>query len=418
MVPAVAMPEVPHNNLDDGGHSGRSSLADVVPPVTLQYADDPRSFKAAWRELELNGHATVFQSFRWVDTWCRKVAPQRGERPFIILATDSTGRPLFLWPLSIRRQHGLPVLGWLGQEHASYNLGLYAAEPGSTPAPNEIWSLLKEAARQHPELAAIHFTAQPRSWNGFVNPFTALPQLESPSPAFALALGDNFDRLYETSVSKQTRQNIKRKQKKLEDTPGFAIGEARPEAERLHLLDVYFAQKARQLAEMGAPNVFADPVIADFYRDLAVAGPSGSALHESHFARVGDQIIATANGIVHGGRYYLLTASFDDQSEHGKHSPGLVLFKEQIASLVGRGVTTYDFGVGEGRHKTSWSPATVPLFETFVPLTAAGWAVTALRAGTLFAKRTVKSNEALFSKAKLVRRLLAKGLKRPEQVPK
>ena len=386
--------------------------SEIVAPVTLHYADEPCSFKAAWRELEQNGHATVFQSYRWADTWCRKVATERGERPFLVLATDAAGKPLFLWPFSIRRTHGLAVLGWLGQEHASYNLGLYSVEPGCTPAAGEIWGLLKEAARQHPELAAIHFTAQPQVWGGFENPFAGLPQQDSPSPAFELPLDTSFDRLYEASVSKQTRQNIKRKQKKLEEIPGFAIAEARTDVERLSLLDIYFAQKARQLAEMGAPNVFADPLIAEFYRDLAVAGPSGDAVYESHFARIGDAVVATANGIEHGGRYYLLTASLDDQSEHGKHSPGLVLFKEQIARLVARGVSTYDFGVGDGRHKTSWSPATVPLFETFVPLTAAGWAVTALRAGTLFAKRTVKSNEALFAKAKLVRKLFARGLKR------
>lgn len=215
--------------------------------------------------------------------------------------------------------------------------------------------------------------------------------------------------MFERQTSKSFRTAMKRREKKLGEVPGFTITETATRAERLELLETYFVQKARQFSEMGALNVFADPPIAAFYRALAGADADLEPIHTTHAARIGDQILATGSGVRHNGRYYLLTASLGEDNEHSKHSPGLLVFRRQIEQLMTEGTGYYDFGAGEGRHKSSWSPDRVELFETFLPLTAAGWAWSMVRSGKSYAKRIVKSNERVFAFAKEMRRMLHGG---------
>ncbi len=386
--------------------SGVTSSTRVSNSLKLRFGASPADFKDDWATLEAAGAGSLFQSYRWAKAWCRHVAPARGERPLIVSGTAPDGSIEFLLPLSIRRVGGLAVLGWLGQEHAGYNLGLYADGGRRFPTGAGLEQLLRTICAAHPGIALIHFTSQPARFNDAANPFASLPGQPAASAGHLLPINGAFEAVYERNVSKGTRTSLKRKEKKLGEFDGFAITEAAGIDERLRLLDIYFTQKARQFAEMGAPNVFAEPPVQEFYRDLCGNAATGAPVHQSFYAQIGDRVLATANGVTHHGRFYLLTASLDDVGELGKFSPGTVLFKEQIARLGQRGVVAYDFGVGEGRHKAMWSPERQQLFETFLPISPAGWAYSQLRSGSSYAKRVIKNNERLYGMAKRMRRLI------------
>ena len=383
-----------------------TSSARVSNSLKLRFGASPAEFKDDWGRLEATGAGSLFQSYRWAEAWCRHVAPARGERPLIVSGMAPDGTIEFLLPLSVRRLGGLAVLGWLGQEHAGYNVGLYADGGRRFPSGARLEQLLRAICAAHPGIALIHLTSQPARWNNAPNPFASLPGQPAANAGHVLPIGAPFDTVYEHHVSKGTRTSLKRKEKKLGEFAGFAIPETVEVDERLRLLDVYFSQKARQFAEMGAPNVFAEPAIQEFYRDLCGGATAGTPVHQSFYARIGDRVLATANGVAHHGRFYLLTASLDEVGEFGKFSPGTVLFKEQIDRLSQRGLTAFDFGVGDGRHKAMWSPGRQELFETFLPISPAGWAYSQLRSGSSYAKRVIKNNERLYGMAKRMRRLI------------
>ncbi len=383
-----------------------------VNDIVLRFAETPATFATEWAELEADGAGTLFQSFRWVDAWCRTVAPVRNEHPLIVAGYGANGGVEFILPLGVRRAKGLSVLGWLGQEHAGYNMGLYADRGRRLPRGEALAELLRAIAASDPAIGLIHLAGQPAHWGGAENPLSSLASQPAANSAFVLPMDGTFEAVYEQSVSKSTRTALKRKQKKLTEHDGFTIDEAATADERLRRLDIYFRQKARQLAAMGATDPFADPAIKAFYRDLCGAG-GREPVHQSLVARIGEQVLATANGISHRGRFYLLTASLDDVGELGKFSPGTVLFLEQVRRQIAAGSTVYDFGAGDGRHKSMWSPQRLELFETFMPTSAAGWAHSTLRSSHSYAKRVVKNNPVLFDMARKVRRLVSGG-RQPE----
>ena len=401
--PRVVMPTTPRRTVSR------------VNDISLQYANTPATFATEWAELEADGAGTLFQSFRWIDAWCRTVAPSRNERPLIVAGYGANGRVEFILPMAVRRAKGLSVLGWLGQEHAGYNMGLYADGGRRLPRGEALAELLHTVAASDPAIGLIHLAGQPARWAGADNPLSTLPPQPAANSAFVLSINGTFEAVYERSVSKSTRTALKRKQKKLAEHGGFTIDDAATADERLRRLDVYFRQKARQLATIGAADPFADPAIKAFYRDLCGAG-GREPVHQSLVARIGEQVLATANGITHRGRFYLLTASLDDVGELGKYSPGTILFLEQVRRQIAAGSTVYDFGAGDGRHKSMWSPQRLDLFETYMPTSAAGWAHSTLRSTHCYAKRVVKNNPALFDMARKMRRLVS-GARQPETAP-
>jgi peptidoglycan/xylan/chitin deacetylase (PgdA/CDA1 family) len=68
--------------------------------------------------------------------------------------------------------------------------------------------------------------------------------------------------------------------------------------------------------------------------------------------RVNSAVLACQFGFVYGGTYHLLQEGFDSRCIHV--SPGITLRAATIRDLIFRGVHTYDFLGGIGRHKTDW----------------------------------------------------------------
>ena len=108
---------------------------------------------------------------------------------------------------------GMTVLGWLGQEHANYNMGLFAPGIAAKYEASDIRRLLEAVARETGAAAAL-LRSQPFSWEGVANPFALLPHQAAPSYGYAVTLGD-FEALVERRFGKHSRSNFQRKERKL-----------------------------------------------------------------------------------------------------------------------------------------------------------------------------------------------------------
>ncbi|MEZ5776531.1 MAG: GNAT family N-acetyltransferase [Hyphomicrobiaceae bacterium] len=377
------------------------------PTYRLSFHESPDMVADLWREFERSATATLFQSYRWVDAWCRTVAPVTGEEPLIVVGRDGSGETAFIWPMAVTRRAGIRVLTWLGQEHANYNMGLYAPGVAALIGVNDLWRMISEIAASRPGIAAVSFSSQPLHWHGIANPFAELPRQASANSSWLLPLEGSFASLYEARIGRTTRQTLRRKERKLAELEGYAVARAVSTADRLDLFEAFREQKAVQLAAQGTPNVFERPEIAAFYADLAETEREGGALIDCTGLTVGSDIIAVASGARFQDRFYLLTTSIA-MGEHQRWSPGLVVMKEQIADACAAGAGLYDFGTGDGAHKLTWGPDNFALFDTYVPLRTAGYAVTWLGRSRAFAKRVVKSNDRLWQLARTTRRMLGR----------
>jgi CelD/BcsL family acetyltransferase involved in cellulose biosynthesis len=99
-------------------------------------------------------------------------------------------------------------------------------------------------------------------------------------------------------------------------------------------------------------------------------------------------------------------SSLVDDAELQRYSPGALLLQHQIKEACAHGLTLFDMGAGEARHKVEWCEITQPLFDSFIALTARGRFLTGPLALTARAKRTIKTNSYLWPLVQRLRRSL------------
>jgi CelD/BcsL family acetyltransferase involved in cellulose biosynthesis len=379
--------------------------AEATPALKIELYASPSEIEPLWRAFETTAVTSGFQSYRWLSAWCRHVAPHRNEQPLIVVGRLPDGNIDFIWPLSTTRRAGATVLGWLGQSHNGYNMGLYAPGIAERLTRTDIEGALRVIRAARPEISAVAMTAQPVAWNGVPNPFAALPHQRAPNHSWCLALPADFDTLFTSCLSKHARHAVKRRDRDFAAIDDIRHNGGSTAESRWQILESFFVQKQRQFAELGIHDVFADPGMRDFYRDLAAGDASERALFGCSALVHGEETLATACGITFQDRYYLLTLSMS-AGKLARLSPGLKLLKDDIAANCGHGVAHYDFGCGDGQHKSMWRPTAEPLFDTYLALSFGGRVVTSLSAAASRAKRAVKQNPTAFALAKRLRGLL------------
>src|SRR5690606_39088768 len=89
------------------------------------------------------------------------------------------------------------------------------------------------------------------------------------------------------------------------------------------------------------------------------------------------------------------------EDEHAL-SPGFFLDYEIMQDVSAKGMTVYDFSVGDEEYKRSWCDLETWFFDTLAPLTAKGRILFAYKAARARAVGSIKSNKALWN---IVRRL-------------
>lgn len=353
-----------------------------------------------WARFEEMACCSIFQSRAWAEAWCKTAAAASGEEPVFLVGRDGGRNLMFILPMARIRRFGVAMLGWLGQDHFSYNLGVFHRQL-SLPVRRRIMAALPDAIRRLlPDIAGLCLKGQPFSWEGMANPLRFLPHQPSPVRAHKLLLNAPFKTLYERTFSIEKRSQHRRKARRLAEVPGYEKRIARTERERLHDLEAFFAQKRSQLESRNSPDPFRSQAARAFYRELAVNAPA--SLIEFQSQRINGEAAAVFYGACHRQRYYFLNISMAD-SEVRRWSPGFLLLRNLIERDCGRGIPVWDFGPGDGPHKHEWNTSPVPLFDSYVPLKPAGWLVCSLFSVMSWAKREIKARPVLLGFARRIR---------------
>jgi hypothetical protein len=174
-------------------------------------------------------------------------------------------------------------------------MGLFVPEAAANFTASDISGLLSEVARATGAAAAILKT-QPFSWDGSPNPFAGLTHQLTPSSGYAVTLGD-FDALHEKRFSKRSRSTLNHKERKLADAGPLTYGWAETRAERLQIVDAFFAQRAHARA---------------FYREVALLEGDNPSRLRLGYIKVSDAVLATFSGTVCHGRMSVVLCSLAD----------------------------------------------------------------------------------------------------------
>lgn len=171
------------------------------------------------------------------------------------------------------------------------------------------------------------------------------------------------------------------------------------------MLEVFFAQKAERMRQLGIANAFADPGVPEFI-DAACTSPdpnTGEPPIELYAASAGDQIVATFAGVVSDGRFCGMFNSMI-MNELSNESPGELLLANVVRMACERGLATFDLGIGEAGYKRAFCNDTETLFDTVVPLTVRGKLAAPLWRGQLNVKRRIKHSPYALQTVEAVRR--------------
>ena len=348
-------------------------------PASLKLALHGRfeAVEAEWRRFERLADCTPFQTFDWLLTWQRHIGSRDDVQPVIAVASFADGEPAFLLPLAVERKRAARRLCWLGQDLNDYNAPLLARDFSQRVGREcflAAWKELCARMQREPMLRHdwIELEKMPPMVGAEINPFCSLPVSENPSGAHLTFLGADWKKFYAAKRSSATRRRDRTKRKHLSEFGAIDFATVTDAHAIRDTLEILMRQKSRLLARRGIADLFARPGWREFFLDIAMNPPAaragGAAIHVSR-VQIGADCAAANLGIVFGGAYYHMLASYDDGAL-GRYGPGALHLRELMEYAIGLGLQRFDFTIGDEPYKLEWSDMHFKLFDY---TTAASW---------------------------------------------
>lgn len=372
---------------------------------------DPSAARESWKELEACAPASAYQTQAWLLPWLTTIGRARNIRPLVSVAYDASGEPIGLLPLGVMNRGPLRLAEFPGGKDANFTFGLF--RPGISFAADELRHWLQETARQAPErIDLLALVNQPESWNGTANPLRALGGQAAPVQGYRTALERDAEAFLISRTTGEARKKMRAKERRLAAIGKVSLVTAQDADSARQILQAFGEQKARRMQEMGIRNCFADLAAEAFLEqgalDFAAQGKGGIELYAM---KLDERIIATFGGATHQGRFSGMFNSFDLDPALTRNSPGELLLSWLIQTKCSAGLHTFDLGVGAARYKETWCDTQEPLFDLYVPLSAAGWALYAVKAGKRQLKRAIKDSPLAWRLVERLRKARANATK-------
>ena len=377
--------------------------------ISLSIATDLAAIEQDWRAFEQTADCTPFQTFDWLAAWQRHIGTAAGIMPAIVIVRRGDDM-LILLPLAVHGGAFARRLMFLGQDLCDYNAPLLARNfadaigaDGVMPLWREICATLQAApALQHDTIA---FGKMPERIGAQKNPLLALDVRLNPSGAYETELGADWEQFYGAKRSSATRRRDRTKLKRLGTLGEVKFVNPEVSAELALTLDALMQQKGKSFARMGVPNIFERPGYAAFFRELATAPRMRALVHLSRLD-VGSTWAAVNLGLTFRDGYYHILASYDD-GEVSRFGPGAAHLRELLRHAIARGLTRFDFTIGDEPYKREWCESEQRLYDYSAAVTWRGWPSALASASWRRVKRAIKKTAPLWNAVVRVRSAIA-----------
>ena len=362
-----------------------------------------------WRELVQHGAiCSRYQHYSWMAGWWAHIGSISKASPHVTVLRDEAGKPVLLLPLVRRRVGPLNVGFFMGGKHTNFNLPIW--HPQYLKQPTGVLAALREGLRRKgPRLDLLVLLNQPATWEGEVNPMLQGPHREAASRAYGGALQDDFEALLKERMGGNSRKKLRQKERQLAALGPVAFQRARTAAEIDRVLAAFFQQKGARMREQGLSNAFDAAGVKEFTRAAAHAidPDTGEPVIELYAASVGDTIIATFGGIVADGRFSGMFNSIAG-AEFRNYSPGELLLANVIRMCCERGLNKFDLGIGDAAYKQVYCKDAEALYDSVIPITAAGQVVAPLWRAGLAVKGKVKKSDTLLRAVRSITQMMSR----------
>lgn len=330
------------------------------------------SFRSEWNALvELSAADTVFLTWEWLTSWWS--AYGSGKKLRILVARDQTGACQGIAPLYVVRSGRARLLRFLGDGTYDSDYLDFIVVRGREA---EIVAAFIEA------LNGMRGTWDAMQLNEMPDTSASLPLLrnlkeelnwlarQEEVPCGVRTLPDTWEGFLQT-LKPRFRTSARASLRNLEQwNGGFEVLTARTEIS--DWLEELFTLHSGRWALRQQAGVFGKDGKKKFYEQMSESFFERGWLHMTRWC-VNGIALAYQFGFVYRGTYHLLQEGFDTRCIH--IGPGVTLRAATIRDLIQRGVHTYDFLGGIGRHKTDWGAIEKKSVRlALAPKSAAGYA--------------------------------------------
>ncbi len=312
---------------------------------------DFRALQGEWNALVQRSAAeTVFLTWEWLTSWW--AAYGSGKELFVLVARGENSECCGIAPLYVDHSGSRRLLRFIGDgSYDSDYLDFIVPQGQEAVVLKAFFDYLKQSHQQWGALQLNEIPETSLSLN-FLRSLKGTSRWllrEEQVPAGVRGLPPTWDGFLQ-SLKPRFRTSVRACLRNLEQWKGeFEVLSA--EADILPWLSDLYELHSDRWSLRQQSGVFARKNKRDFYERMARLFFQRGWLHMTRW-RLNDVVLACQFGFVYGGVYHLLQEGFDTQCIHV--SPGVTLRAATIRDLIQRGVHTYDFLGGIGRHKTDW----------------------------------------------------------------
>lgn len=343
-----------------------TETAMAVPRLRVHADSDFGTFAGHWPRSRQMGDAAchVFQCAEVIEVWLDTLGRARGTRPVFVGVYDAAHRPIMLLALGIERRRGSRVLSFLDGTVFDYNQPIVFPTASSIDAADRsmIWPAIVRAL---PPFDAVVLDKLPERVGGLPNFLVQLGAVPTGQSGHAMSLVGSGSELEARLPYRKVRNRLRRQLSSLGPV-AFRVAASAPEAEAL--LRQVFALKAQQFRRTRVPG-FGLPGKREFYVAATRLLACPETVHVSALT-VGDATIACQWGLVLHGRFYLLLTAYDEAWK--RFSPGALHHEALIRWCHARGMSSFDFGIGDEAYKAGYCDSSMPLYRLELPMSVMG----------------------------------------------
>jgi CelD/BcsL family acetyltransferase involved in cellulose biosynthesis len=321
-----------------------------------------------YAQLYAASAATAFQSPLWLGGLHRIVAPDLGGEPLTITGRLNGGRLVFVAPLLRRRSFPLcwvefADFGLCDDQRLVYGPEALALLPRDPALPRRVAELLcpcdyvslEKLVGDDPLLDALFPDAR------------RAPMRISTYPA---ALGPDWTSWRSHHVARNFARYLDRKRRRLNRAGRASFRLVRDEAELVRVFEHVRRFRADRFRELRAPDVTERDSIFNFYRNAAIEGAL-SNLAWTFCLYLEDEPVSIIFGLNDGHSFSLILAAFDVRRHRGA-SVGLLAAEDSMRFCIEKGLSVYDFTIGDHPYKSQFGATTRTMLELHVSQTAKG----------------------------------------------
>ena len=342
--------------------------AEVCSPLSVRASPIFSDFAAHWpRSGRMSGASChVFQCADFLEPWLDTIGRAHRTKPWFVGVFDAEASPVMLLALGIERRLGIRVLTFLDGTVSDYNQPILFPPARAIDAAG--WTTLwEEIVATFPAFDVAILDKMPATIGECANPLMALGAEPIAQSGHVMRLGGSVDELRNRLPE---RTNRRRSLKRLEAAGPVTLQVAQTPAEKEQVLADMIHNKVRRFAETRVPGFAEVPGKLAFYEQATRALSAPDPLHLSAL-RAGDNIVASHWGLILADRFYYLMPSHASGAWE-RCAPALLHLEALIQWCHARGISHFDFGVGDEPYKRKYCDVTMPLYRAIFSATFLG----------------------------------------------